>query len=554
MLRKTLISLLIVISGILAFGHNTEAYFDVTNATLNIEPNIKEEVATWTTSFTIPEDMELGHMVGTISGNPLDLSNTTATVSGLPSGGEVIIKPRTTCASGCDDFRFYYQNPVPVSAGTRVTITLRNVGNPRTSQTGWGYLNLYDVAYPVQHLGAKLSNKKVPLVDAAAPTPEPEPEPVVTSTPAPNISFSADRNNLSYDSATTLRWQASNASSCSASGSWSGSRSTKGSEATGNLKGSRTYTLTCSGQGGTASESVVVNVAPPVVDTSDHSTGKGSTPAPASSDPQPVIIYQETNISITSITQIILANFFFFEGSDTTDLSAIEDPSSVEDFTLDIADTVEFRWTEEIDLSTEVALSALDSVDEYIEYGWWYFYMEWEFWAIWEVPVEVTFYDCQCVAEPAILKDGEVVEAEDLELVKEEDKTDVKFEIDDGGKYTMQHAIHLDGGDKIKTKSEEVKISGTVSDPAAKLELTVNGEVVEEEIDVDPETGRFEQVVKLILGNNQIAMAAEGGDAEILPASQNIDFSERGIPWIYTIAVVLVLGAAIFIGRGMVRS
>ncbi|MDD5145870.1 MAG: PKD domain-containing protein [Candidatus Pacebacteria bacterium] len=66
---------------------------------------------------------------------------------------------------------------------------------------------------------------------------------------------------ISYNTSATLSWTSTNSNSCQASGAWSGSRNTSGSESTGNLTSSRTYTLTCTGQGGTVSDSVTVNVA-----------------------------------------------------------------------------------------------------------------------------------------------------------------------------------------------------------------------------------------------------------------------------------------------------
>ena len=57
-----------------------------------------------------------------------------------------------------------------------------------------------------------------------------------------------------------MTWSSSGATFCVASGSWSGSVATSGSEATGALTQNATYTLTCSGGGGTASASASVSV------------------------------------------------------------------------------------------------------------------------------------------------------------------------------------------------------------------------------------------------------------------------------------------------------
>jgi hypothetical protein len=56
----------------------------------------------------------------------------------------------------------------------------------------------------------------------------------------------------------TLHWTSANATNCQAGGSWSGSKSTSGSEQVGNFTGSRTYTITCTGSGGSASDSVSI--------------------------------------------------------------------------------------------------------------------------------------------------------------------------------------------------------------------------------------------------------------------------------------------------------
>ena len=59
----------------------------------------------------------------------------------------------------------------------------------------------------------------------------------------------------------TLTWTSANATSCSASNSWSGSKSTYGSEAYSSMSnGSYTYSISCSNANGSASDSVIVNV------------------------------------------------------------------------------------------------------------------------------------------------------------------------------------------------------------------------------------------------------------------------------------------------------
>ena len=65
---------------------------------------------------------------------------------------------------------------------------------------------------------------------------------------------------MSSGSSATLSWSSTNATSCSAGGSWSGSKSTSGSASTGALSATSTFTLLCSGPGGSTSQSVTVVV------------------------------------------------------------------------------------------------------------------------------------------------------------------------------------------------------------------------------------------------------------------------------------------------------
>jgi len=79
------------------------------------------------------------------------------------------------------------------------------------------------------------------------------------TTPAPVVSLSASPMSVLLTETSTLTWSSSNATSCSASGSWSGTKTTSGSEAvTISTAGNNTFTLACTGAGGTGTNSVVV--------------------------------------------------------------------------------------------------------------------------------------------------------------------------------------------------------------------------------------------------------------------------------------------------------
>ena len=101
--------------------------------------------------------------------------------------------------------------------------------------------------------------------DAANPATDTATITVSSSIEPPTVDIKANGSDgpitIPYNSSATLSWTSTNATSCQASGAWSGTKPLSGSESTGNLTtGTYTYTLTCQGAGGTASDSVTVNV------------------------------------------------------------------------------------------------------------------------------------------------------------------------------------------------------------------------------------------------------------------------------------------------------
>ncbi|GBE47736.1 hypothetical protein BMS3Bbin12_00901 [bacterium BMS3Bbin12] len=89
--------------------------------------------------------------------------------------------------------------------------------------------------------------------------------------PAPRISLTANPVSVGAGGSAALTWSVTGATSCTASGGWSGARPTAGRTDTGALSATTTYTLACSGPGGdtSAAASVTVDAAP-----------GGSSPAP----------------------------------------------------------------------------------------------------------------------------------------------------------------------------------------------------------------------------------------------------------------------------------
>ena len=86
-----------------------------------------------------------------------------------------------------------------------------------------------------------------------------EPTPAPPPSPPASVNLSADPLSVLLGDQTTLTWTTANASTCTASGAWSGNKSSSGSEdVTIQVEGNNVFTLTCSGPGGSGSDSVSV--------------------------------------------------------------------------------------------------------------------------------------------------------------------------------------------------------------------------------------------------------------------------------------------------------
>jgi hypothetical protein len=69
---------------------------------------------------------------------------------------------------------------------------------------------------------------------------------------APDVQIKAVPRGVSYNGVTTVTWETSNVTSCTASGDWSGTKALSGSERLNSITSDRTYRLSCTGTDGNA--------------------------------------------------------------------------------------------------------------------------------------------------------------------------------------------------------------------------------------------------------------------------------------------------------------
>ena len=76
----------------------------------------------------------------------------------------------------------------------------------------------------------------------------------------PSLTLTANASTSEFDSSVTLTWSSSDATSCEASGGWSGPRGLSGTETVRNLRATTTFVLHCSSGTQSASASARINV------------------------------------------------------------------------------------------------------------------------------------------------------------------------------------------------------------------------------------------------------------------------------------------------------
>ena len=98
----------------------------------------------------------------------------------------------------------------------------------------------------------------------------------VAASASPSVTLSASPSSLPYNGSTTLSWDSTNSSGCTASGDWSGNKATSGSQTIAAITKDSSFNLSCNGPGGDASDSVSITVAAAPLPTLSFSANPGT--------------------------------------------------------------------------------------------------------------------------------------------------------------------------------------------------------------------------------------------------------------------------------------
>ena len=155
-------------------------------------------------------------------------------------------------------FRSFSAGPSTVASGAGSTLSWSAThATACTASGGWSGTRGVTGS---QSTGALTANETYGLVCTGAGGSATQSVTVSVTKAAPTIVLSASPSTVKSGASTSLTWSSANATACTASGGWTGPLATSGVRATGAVNATTTYTVRCTGTGGTATQSAIVTV------------------------------------------------------------------------------------------------------------------------------------------------------------------------------------------------------------------------------------------------------------------------------------------------------
>ena len=225
-------------------------------------------------------------------------SNASVITDTTASGGKAVLLPTSGSTSGSVNFPSSVTSLSIIAKGTQcngapaMNVTLDGamlLSNTAVSSTSWSSFT----ATPANTITSGTHNFSIAFINDYTKTKgNPHNQcsralyldvssfygPTPAPTPAPTVSLSATPTSVSIGAASTLTWTSTDATSCAASGAWSGTEPTSGSVSTGAINTASVYTLTCSGAGGSASASAAISISNTSAFTTSLTQGMTITP------------------------------------------------------------------------------------------------------------------------------------------------------------------------------------------------------------------------------------------------------------------------------------
>ena len=164
-------------------------------------------------------------------------------------------------------------NPTSIAGGGTSTLTWSSTNATSCTATGGTFAGT-KAASGSQSTGALTASTTYSLRCSGAGGTSTAASATVTIAPVPTATLTASPSPIASGASSTLTWSSTNATSCTASGGWTGTKTVSGTQSTGALTANTTYSLTCTGAGGTSTAaSATVTIASGTVTVSPKAAG-----------------------------------------------------------------------------------------------------------------------------------------------------------------------------------------------------------------------------------------------------------------------------------------
>lgn len=234
------------IDGNLVFSHTTNVYAPQGFNSISIHDN-QETPNNGGDRYVSYDDFVISNTgyIGPIGGG--DTTPPTAAIT-YPSSGATVSGTATVNATASDNVGV---------AGVQFKVNGNNLGAEDTSSpysTSWNTTSLSNGTYTLTATAR----------DAAGNTTTSAPVTVTVSNAAaapaaPTVSLTANPASIASGQSSSLTWSSTNATSCTASGGWTGTKTNSGTQSV-SPTSTTNYTLSCTGTGGTAQQTAIVTV------------------------------------------------------------------------------------------------------------------------------------------------------------------------------------------------------------------------------------------------------------------------------------------------------
>lgn len=256
--------------------------------------------------------------------------------------------------------------------------------------------------------------------------------------------------------------------------------------------------------------------------------------------------------ALDALHAVTLPAEFTAPNARTTSLAQVT-KTDVTDLTIDVPGKGKVVFRESVDLSGIEAQTYLRELAAHLQIEPLRIGIDSGLLRVMDSPVEFTFYGSPFVWDPAVTIDGVVADQSAFQRFSRTtiDGIDVvSFITNAPGVYALVPKLDLQFDNEKTVKQASFPFTGRVSDPKAKVRITVNTtDIPASAVTVDPSTGEFSATALLANGSNIIIARADSQYGEAAPVNRLVIFEEKPVtvPAKRELSPIVFLAAALFV-------